>query len=561
MLIVLFALWLATPHMTAQQQYVDGRREAVQLPWHLAVPAIGNRLIVDLQVNRLTPGLWQIIPDDELKALRINGQEVPLSAVGGGLTDWNKGFQFDLSPWLKPGSNQLEFSLDNHGGTGGLMLRPHLSFWHWLIIGGSFIPWLWLLSRWLGLGRAQFLLLALALIPLCIYWSATPWDVRTHDVVADGGHLDYIRYIAVEHALPQPNAGWTFYHPPLYYLSGAAVYAAAMQLSLSVSQVLQAYSLFLWLTFLCAGAACLQLLLRGKSLALLAATLALATWPSGIIHGIRIGNDLALYAMAGLATWHLLRWWRTNHRANLLWMAGFTALAFLCKSNAIVLLAAVVLLFAARTEHRCLRLRPVRASDGVWMLVIMLMGVALGLSTKLYYHWQGDLPNWLVGNANQLNDRLRVPVTLQNLLLPDVKTFLTHPWLDAWDDGTGRGRYWNYLLRSSLSGEFKFAGIGAERIAYLWGGLLLALLVLPLRSLRGLTIGHCWRNLPLLILAGVWLASLMALRIKVPYSCSNDFRYVLPVLIPFLVWCARSRSSQALLLVMSCSSIWFFMSM
>jgi len=40
-----------------------------------------------------------------------------------------------------------------------------------------------------------------------------------------GPHVDYMRFILEQHRLPLASDGWSMYHPPLYYLAGAAVHA------------------------------------------------------------------------------------------------------------------------------------------------------------------------------------------------------------------------------------------------------------------------------------------------------------------------------------------------
>src|SRR5690606_9995878 len=88
--------------------------------------------------------------------------------------------------------------------------------------------------------------LVIALIPITFYWSATSWDTRSHDV-SGGGHFDYIEYVATKKALPLPDEGWVFYHPPVYYVIGAAVWKAAGMLGLPPHQPLQFLSVIFWL--------------------------------------------------------------------------------------------------------------------------------------------------------------------------------------------------------------------------------------------------------------------------------------------------------------------------
>ena len=54
--------------------------------------------------------VFQIIPDDELLSMRVNGKKIPLTQVSrSALKDYRKGFHFDFSSYLKVGSNKVYF--------------------------------------------------------------------------------------------------------------------------------------------------------------------------------------------------------------------------------------------------------------------------------------------------------------------------------------------------------------------------------------------------------------------------------------------------------------------
>ncbi len=556
------AIWLVLPRMSAVEHMASGRSGPVTLPWVFQEATRGNHLDVDLRAGWLTTGRWNIIPDDHLTALRINGQEVPLATVRpGGVSDYERGFDYDLSPWLHHGDNLLQFTLDNYGGDGGISLRPRLG-WRWLLPGAAFLCWLLLLARWFGLSRGQTVVLCLVLPLLCAYIAATPWNMRQHDVTGEGGHLGYIIYIANHLALPRPDAGWTFYHPPLYYAAGALVWAWAQWLGLPGAECLQFMALGLWLVFLAASAGALRLTLRRSRPALALATAALGLWPSGPIHGLAIGNDAALYAMAAVATWFVLRWWRGGRRRHLIGMAVFIALALLVKSNAIALAAAAAALVGLRMLLRRHRRRLRDWLDAAMAAGIIGGGMLLSLGTHVYWYWRGVIPNWLIANVGGLSPGLRVPVTIRAFVPLDIPVFLTSPWLDAFNDASGRGNFWNYLLRSALTGEFHFDAAAQRYIALAWGVLLLWLLCLLLLQLRSPRWSRpaLWRDAPWIVLGAAWLASLAALRIEAPYACSNDFRYILPVLVPLiLAYTRRGWLARALLLTLALGSVPFLM--
>ncbi|MFT3735567.1 MAG: hypothetical protein QM776_11160 [Rhodocyclaceae bacterium] len=309
-LMLTVAFWLCWPRMTATGE-AGGQISKVDLPWVFHAVGAGNRLTVDMQVGWLTPRTWHVTPDDNLRAMFVNGQVVSFAGIReGGLQDYSNGFDIDLSPYLQRGPTVIVFQLDNGGGDGGLAFRPRMGFWHALMFAAGFLPLLFGLSRCFGLRKLQIFIISLSLLIICSYWMATPWQLRTHDATGVDGHYGYVMWVAQKLALPAPTDGWTFYHPPVYYVMGAAVWRYAQLLSFPAAEMLQALSIALWLVFLTATAGTMRRALRGRYIALAIATLALAFWPSGIIHAIRIGNDAALFASAGLASWFAIRWWQ-----------------------------------------------------------------------------------------------------------------------------------------------------------------------------------------------------------------------------------------------------------
>jgi hypothetical protein len=188
----------------------------------------------------------------------------------------------------------------------------------------------------------------------------------------------------------------------------------------------------------------------------------------------------------------------------------------------------------------------------------------LGLARNIYYWAHGQLAGFLIGNVGSLDSNLRVPNSLRYYLPLDVPVFLTMPWMDSRDDATGRSNYWNYLLRSSLSGEFDFVGPMHRDIAFLWGAALLCLVILLVVNLidRTPSLAQSWRDQPFSLLGLLWLLGSLSQRLAHPFSCIADFRLVYPLLVPFVFLCVRQgKVQQALLWVISLSSAMFFVSL
>ena len=558
------ALWLVYPRAVATEHLASGRTKAVDLPWVFWEVSNGNQLSVHLPVHGVTPRRFNITPDDRLTALSVNGQSVPLGGIpDSSLTDWRHGFEIDLSPWLHNGDNTIDFTVDNYLLGGGIVLHP-LPGWQRLLLAAGLLPWLLLLRRWFALSRPQLLVLSAAVLVLSFYWAATPWTLHNYDVMHqnDSGHYGYIRYVLAHLSLPRPDQGWEYYQPPLYYMVAALACRWAEWFGLAEAETLQALALLFWLVFLAASAATLRLALRRSPQGIVLATAALALWPSGVIHAIRIGNEPAFYAGAAVATWFMFRWWRGNKRRHLAGMALSIAAALLCKATAGVLAVAAVLLIALRVVRRGGRPRAV--ADAAIAAVILAGGAVLSAARGLYYWSRNEISDVLIGNIGGLaqDTGLHVSNRFRDYIPLDLPVFLTSPWVDSRDDATGRNNYWNFFLRSSLSAEFSFDGAMQRVIALAWGGILLLLLLSLAARLSELRypLRAFWRDLPWPLLALLWLVSSLSVRINYPFSSCSDFRFVLPLLLPFLIACARGRRlPQLLLLGLSLSSAVFFL--
>ncbi|RYZ98758.1 MAG: hypothetical protein EOO68_13390, partial [Moraxellaceae bacterium] len=320
-------------------------QEKAQLPWHFSEPSVNNIVTTTVNVDRFTPRTWHVTPDDFMRSIIVNGVNVDLSHIGPGLHDYGNGFDIDLGAYLINGQpNQLVFTFDNGGGDGGLDVKPVLSKLSWVLVALSFLPFALSLCKAFRLLPEQTILLVLGTAVACAYWSYTPWLSHTYDVQGGSGHYDYIMYVATKLGLPAPLDGWTFYHPPVYYVVGAFFWRWSDFLDLPKPEMIQVYCLFLWLIFLASSAGVMRIVLKTNYKAIYAATFALCLWPNGIMHSVCIGNDLALYACSGLVMWFTARWWEHNRRNDFIWMAVLCGFAMLCKSNGLPLIATCGLL-------------------------------------------------------------------------------------------------------------------------------------------------------------------------------------------------------------------------
>lgn len=390
------------------------------------------------------------------------------------------------------------------------------------------------------------LLLALGFALRLLYLRATPFQTRGHDI---DGHIEYIEYLLKHHALPKNDAGFSFYHPGLYFILAAlqwkvleALHAArgAILVSLQVQSVVWelGYAALavaagrLWIRELPEDGFGQGLMSRRAITTLYAVLVVL--WPSTMMHSVRIGNDDLVYLFFGASFYFTTKWWFDGRDRDLTLAAVSAAFGVVTKTNALVLFVILAILIAVRLALVEKERRPLAFVQRGWVTVglgVLSFGVALGTAVRDAI--AGTRPSVLIGNS--VSTKLLVGNRAENYLWFDVPTFVSHAFMNPWGDAEGRQWFWNYLLKSALSGEFRFDSIPVWNIAVCVSIVFLFLLAYVVGGLLAGEGGGRVRWLPVTLTAAVLVASLAALRARHPNACSNDFRYILPVLTPFLL--------------------------
>lgn len=535
-----------------------GASEVISLP--LKRDIIGEYSVeVSILPAVLASRSVQIIPDDQLLSVSLNGEAISLQEFSPQqLRDYTRGIALKL-PQLKTGQeNTLVVRVLNNSNPAGLDIRPlpDANITASISVAVALAMMAFALIRHLPISRGQTLLLAVSLIASLVYLSHTSPATRTFDVYEGGGHRDYIEYLIEHKVTPPPGDGWEYHQPPAYYLIGAISKSVLPLASLHGDYWGQLLALWLWTIFLVASLATLRLALRKSTLALMIASLAVCLWPSGIIHSIRIGNDLAIYAFYALAFFYCLRWWRAKATPDLTWACLWASLALLSKSNALAVWGVIGVLLLVRIVHLWLRRqRNVNAVKTIrhYILIpglIFSLTLVANFGDNVWHYVQGTSNDWLLSNVSDtIHPGLKVANQPANYLLFDLATFIEKPFISTWEDQYGRQYFWNFVWRSALTAEFFFYGKGMETWGLVNGVLLLMMLsgmVMYAIQRNTLLSGKQWkrafiRNLPWLFALILPFLLLLAYRIKVPLSCNTDFRYIYPVLLPLvffscLVW-------------------------
>ncbi len=542
-LLLFFVLFAATsylaPHIGNGTVRTDsGPAEPLQLPYSLKTP--GKQTLhyrIDLYKSPLASSLLKIIPDDCIEALSVNGVPYDVGRISG-RCDWSHGATVDISDALRTGDNTLELTVAKKDGVGGLNVFG-------LSDPSAPAATAMRLLTFLSLGIGIFLLAGKRLsFPLALlltaaatlqfhYLGYTDYATRTFDLLISTGHLDYIKMIAHRFTLPNPTGGWEYHQPPLYYLLAAAVYRLAETLPvLDPMRALQLLSFSLFTVFMYYGLRTLERIVPDRIVLTVVGAL-LVFWPSGVIHSVRIGNDILFYALFAAGTYRIVLWQLGEGTLRPALLAA--ALALITKANGIILFGVIgfLLLFELRRRRDLggfLRQSAVAAA-------FFAAAFFVNFADNIYFALQNNGQDWLVSNVvNILNRSLFVDNHAFNYLYFDLKTYLGEPFIDAWHDRYGRQFFWNYLLKSALFSEFFFRE-NAESATVISA---LSLIVYGY-ILWGMAIAR--RNRATLVMALVFLLSVTALllyRIKIPVACNTDFRYIYPVLIPMSYFFAQS---------------------
>jgi hypothetical protein len=405
----------------------------------------------------------------------------------------------------------------------------------------------------LGLARPAVLAFLVGSAARVAYLLVTPYSLRNHD---GDQHIEYVEYLVAHHAIPKPSDGWAFYHPPSYYVVAALLWRGLLAVHVTKRPVLLValqvqsfvYNLGFLVFALLTGKSWLDRVpdarlgpgprMRARLAALYGALLCL--WPSGIIHSVRIGNDDASYLAFGGMLFYASRWWQGGRDRHFHAAAAFAGLAMLIKSNGLVAFALLGLLFvvhAVRDPQRSIRGLLRRAWPAA---VFFAVPTAATLVRAIRDVTPGHPHSLLVGNSDKLTKAIAVGNGAANYLWFDLKMLVTAPYSTSWSDEAGRQYFANFALKTSLLGDFSYDGARLSDLAVVMSFLFVPILICVGLGAACQTRDDWLDTLPLWLMIGLAVASLAALRMSIPMACSNDFRYILPILMPSLYFFTRA---------------------
>ncbi len=490
-----------------------------------------------------TPGkkeVLQLIVDDCVNRILINGHDADLRGIPLWMRcDLSRGFTFDFTPYLSPGPNDVSILIIDNGGMYTASYVPH-------ILGGIGVDQAVLLG-WMVLMLALWQ--RLVLVPRAIRTSPAGRDFRivfcvaallycfrflvsvpTENVHDYPDHLRYILYVAQHFWRPNLYFCVECYQPPIYYIFAACFYHIGVALGLiDPSNALKVLGLAIYLGL---GAVVLRLILRlrmrhGNTLLGYALFL---LWPLGFVKSTDINNDILVATCILASLYYTLRWYRRITIGNAFIALGAAAIAMLVKSTGMI--AFVIFGVAALMALSRKRVTLGGLLSPRYLLVFALTGF-IGISNILYLHWSvpaNDNRSLVVFNAIGAGNTVQYfhdDKPSYYLSFP-YETFLNYPFINPYDDITGRKYFWNNVLKTSLYGEWSWQ---APIIALLMNITYLLMIVyacaVPARRFFAYkTAAISDQSTLYVVLMALLPAMLMAFRISQPASPNQDARYI-----------------------------------
>lgn len=479
---------------------------------------------------RFYPQRFQLWADDCIEGIEIGSKT--LRGLKFPLCDYPNGRVLDLGEYLHPGRNVIRIQIRNYRNIGGFHLTvarsdwtrlgPRLALLLCLLVQGVFLIRWWAPAMDLRLNA--FLFLGGSLLRL-FYFFGTDHLVRSHDV---GGHLDYISSVAKHWILPRFDQGWEYYQPPLYYYLSAALMKLAALSGVTAEEIprlMQGFSLLHSLVSLALLLWISQILFPWPShryYRLCFAAL-VSFLPAIIYIAPRINNDALLLNFSFLAVALLLLWWKRPSWPLALALSLSLALGILTKSNMLILLPPCVLLLFLHPELRF------REKVKISMLSAIIISAVNAWHVYQRVAVQGQ--QHLVGNISSLHSGLQVGMEVKHFLVLSPLKVLENPYNDCWKEDSRRSYFWEFFLRSAISGEYDFGKQYHWLVSYL---LLLLFQLFPF-FVFGLwrSVNDPWqRQMPLLVLLLLVLLTHLAFRALSPFAPSQDFRYSAVVVVP-----------------------------
>lgn len=391
---------------------------------------------------------------------------------------------------------------------------------------------------------SAFLMIAAGFVMRLGYVLYTNIYTRQHDVESldTHGHISYIYYIAQHWKLPD-TYDWQYCHPPLHHFICAVFYKIGTILGFTQGRIFEGIQ-FLTVFY---STVCLLVFFRillefrnrlSKS-AILAALAIISFSPVFIILAGSINNDMLSILFYSIGLLYLIRWYKNPVMKNICVLALSLGLGMMTKLSCVTLAFVIGMLFIVKLLSGKGNIVRRILKKELWLQYISFaaISVPLGLWYPLRNYFKFKLPLGYVAelpvNCNLYRGNESV---MKRFFALPLHSFSTNPFLDT-------GREYNiprFILKCSLTGEYTFHGF--ESIAKVLTFVNFGLIVISLLAMIYFCLFDKKKDVFFNLVFGLnWLfqiISYIVFNVKYPFSCSMDFRYIVPTIISGVIFIA-----------------------
>lgn len=343
-------------------------------------------------------------------------------------------------------------------------------------------------------------------------------------------HLGYAEYVSQHWLSPYGYTGGQQHQPPLYYYLAGFVIWFARQAHLPELTALRYFSWVAYLVFNVFSLFTLRLFrLSGSTYRACVALLLL--WPAGIHLASKINNELLFFACYAAALYYIVRWQQEKTPKLLRMALALSGIAFMARSNSVILFPLIALFMGAAWYNRQLYLGW-RANTKQWTDIILGLGMcfAINMLPLLLHPLSANSigAHWGWGSTNH-------PFLADHFLFMNYNSMIQYPFNDWSMDQS----FWDYLLKTAIFGEYPWA------MPQLATGLDILLFAIGCYTFLPWLFAKAeeWKGM-LPIVAGTFIP----LAFLVTYAAwkhampNQDARLIYPALPCFVAWFGRSHA-------------------
>jgi hypothetical protein len=218
------------------------------------------------------------------------------------------------------------------------------------------------------------------------------------------GHIDLIKYVASNHAMPNIlNKGWEYPQQPLYYLITGTIYNLLEGLNFSHKEIIHHlgyFSLLCSAIFLYYGYKIFELLTQSRWVVTMG-TLFLALTPSLVYMSARINNDVLVMGLGAMALYYTLKGYQNSFERYFYTALTTVTLLFLTKlSTAPMEILLFLLLSLSYIQTREKKFLFIFSVVGLVVLSWTLWRLYTPLTGSLYMVNSAEFPKQTIENLN-----------------------------------------------------------------------------------------------------------------------------------------------------------------